>query len=157
MSNAYHRHVTSTVLEAPIEAVWAVVRDILKVVEIVIGDAAHGLRWTHGASAEHVPARFQFKLADGSVAHEEVTARSETEHSIEYRANGVVLTMAEYAAAIRLQPVTLPAGQTFVTYERTFSFIPGVDHADALAMITGIMDNEMVALRQYFAKENADV
>jgi hypothetical protein len=152
MSKAYHRYVTSTVLEAPIEDVWAVVRDILKVVEIVIGDAAHAVHWSQGASADQVPAKFQFKLADGTLIQEEVTGRSETERSIEYRANGVVLNMAEYAATIRLQPVTLPAGQTFATYERTFSFVPGVDPAEGLALVTGIMEGEMVALRQHFAQ-----
>lgn len=155
MSKAMYQYVTSTVLDAPIDKVWMVVRDILKVVKIVIGDGAQAVHWSKGASVDHVPAMFQFKLADGTLIHEEVTARSDTDHSITYRAHGVVLYMDSYTATIRLQPVTLPGDQTFVTYERLFSFVPDADANEAYGVITGIMQSEMVALQQYFASSSS--
>ena len=149
---AYYTHITSTILDAPIDAAWAVVRDIIQIVEIVVGSLAENAKWRAGGSVGHVPSSYTFDLAGGGPQlHQEVTGRSEAKHTIEYRARTQVLSMAEYTATIRLYPVTLPAGQTFATYERIFSLVPGADPAVELPMLMGIMDNEMAALRAHFA------
>lgn len=154
MPESYYTHTTSTVIDAPIEAVWAIVRDLVKVVQIVVGSAAQNVMWRAGSSVDQVPAGFTFNLPGGPPIHEEVTGRSEADQVIQYRAHGEVLTMAEYRAEIRLHPVTLPAGKTFVTYSRTFRLITSAGPSD-LAGLLGIMDNEMVALRDYFSQPSA--
>ena len=154
MPESYYTHTTSTVVDAPITAVWTVVRDVIKVVQIVVGSAAQNLMWLSGCSVEQVPAGFTFNLPDGPQIHEEVTGRSEADHTIQYRAHGEVLTMAEYRGEIRLHPVTLPAGKTFVTYSRTFRLTASAGPSD-LAGLLGIMDNEMVALQNYFSPSSA--
>jgi hypothetical protein len=156
IASAYYTHITSTVLDAPIEVTWPVVRDIVKIVEIVVGSMAEDAQWRGGGSVDHVPSSFTFDLAGGGPRlHQEVIARSEVEHTIVYCARNPALSMAEYTGTIRLFPVTLPAGQTFVVYERNFSLVPGSDPAVELPMLIGIMGNEMVALRAYFARSQA--
>lgn len=149
---AYYTHITSTVLDAPIDAVWPVVRDLIQIVEIVIGSLAENAKWRAGGSVDHVPSSFTFDLVGGGPQlHQEVIARSETEHTVVYRARNQALSMVEYTGTIRLYPVTLPPGRTFVTYERVFSLAPGADPNVELPLLIGIMDNEMVALRARFA------
>lgn len=154
MTHAYYTHTTTTVVDAPIEAVWAEVRDIVKFGGIVIGSAAENLQYASGATVDHVPAKFTFNLPGGPTLTEELTGRSDQDHVIEYRANVQVLAMVEYHAEVRLTPVTLPAGKTFIVYARTFRLAEG-SGSDDLNMIRGIMDNEMVALRDHFARGSA--
>jgi hypothetical protein len=153
MHQAFYTHTTSTVLEAPIDVVWASVRDIVGLVKLLLGDAAASVAWEDGGSVDRVPAAFTFSIAGGGPPfHEIVTGRSESEHAIQYRAAAPVLSMAEYTADLRLYRVTLPADHTFAVYSRRFSLLPGADPREQLPMLTGIMDNETVALRDHFAR-----
>ena len=57
----YHVY-DSAVLDAPIEEVWALVRDMVTLLPLVFGDGVKDYRWVEGGSAEKIPSRFQFTL-----------------------------------------------------------------------------------------------
>lgn len=154
MAKPQHTHTTSTVVDVPLETVWAEIRDIVKFAGIVLGSAAENLGWAGRSSVDRVPAQFSFNLPGGETMIEELVGRSDIDHCFQYRATGQVLQMIEYTAEVRLQRVTLPADRTFITYSRTFVLAPGTTE-EQLGVLLGIMDAEMVALRDHFKRRPA--
>lgn len=153
MGRPEYTHTTSTVVDAPIATVWTEIRDIVQFAGIVLGGAVENLTWVTGATVDRVPAKFSFNLkGDNKVLVEELVGRSEIDHTIQYEANVQVLQMIKYWAEVRLQPVTLPADQTFITYTRKFVLEPNSTHQQ-LHDILGIMDGEMAALKTHFAAQ----
>lgn len=155
MPEPRYEYTTSAVLEAPIEEVWTAVRDILNFLRINFGEGLTHAAWAAGGSAEHVPSAFTATLASGLTLHEVVTGRSESEHTLQYRAAVQVLSMVEYWAEVRLHPITHPGGQTFVVYTRWFRLDPASDPAAELPLLTGIMDQETVAMAAHFRRGRA--
>jgi hypothetical protein len=143
----------SAILDAPIEEVWPVVRDILQILPIVFGDQVKDCRWVEGGSAEHVPARFQFTLvATGETPLEEVVGRSETEHSLTYRMLGQAVGIEGYIATYRLRPVTNEPGKTFIEWPRDFSVVEGKNPAEVAPFLASLATQEVAAMKKYFER-----
>jgi hypothetical protein len=148
----YHVY-DSAVLDAPIEEAWPVLRDILRVLPIVFGDAVKDAHWVEGGSAEKIPSRFQFTLhPSGETALEEVCGRSETDHCVTYRMIGQAVGIEGYLATYRLRPITSEPGKTFLEWPREFSVIAGQDPAKVVPVVTALAAQEVVALKKHFKR-----
>ena len=115
------RIVKSTVIDAPTERVWAVLRDF----------NGHD-RW-HPAVASSQIERAQssdkigcvrrFKLRDGGELREQLLALSDLEQSFSYCLLDTPIPMFNYVAHVRLLPVT-DGGRTFWHWESRFDTRP---------------------------------
>lgn len=151
MSQARYHVYDSAVLDAPVETVWEVIRDIVHLLPIVFGDAVKDYRWVDGGSADKVPSRFQFTLAaSGETALEEVVARSEVERSLTYRMLGQVVGIEGYVATYTLKRITHTPGKTFIDWPREFSVVAGQDPAEVVPAIAALTAQEVAALEKYF-------
>ena len=111
----------STVIEAPIEAVWEILRDF----------NGHD-RW-HPAVATSTIERAQaadkigcvrrFKLNDGSELREQLLALSDLEQTFSYCLLDTPMPMFNYVAHVRLLPVT-DGDRTFWQWESRFTTRP---------------------------------
>ncbi|RAH98837.1 SRPBCC family protein [Acuticoccus sediminis] len=109
--------VTSTVIDAPIEAVWAVVRDF----------NGHD-RWhpavadsvmERGAPTDKVGGVRRFHLADGAELREQLLALDDAEMTMSYCLLDTPVPLFNYVAHCRLLPVT-DGDMTFWHWESRF-------------------------------------
>jgi len=156
MLEAKYRVYDSAVLDVPLEEAWPILRDILRVLPIVFGDGVKDFKWVDGGSAEKIPSRFQFTLqATGETVLEEVSGRSESEHSVTYRMIGQAVGITGYIATYQLRPVTSEPGKTFVDWERDFAVAPGNDPEKVAPFLASLAAQEMVALKKHFSKRSS--
>lgn len=148
----YHIY-DSAVLDAPIDEVWKVMRDMMALLPLVFGDGVSDYHWVDGGSGEKIPSRFAFTLRpSGATALEEVVARSEADHSVTYRMIGQAVGIEGYVATYRLRPITNEPGKTFLEWPREFSVVSGQDPAQIAPFIAGLGAKEVAALKAHFAK-----
>ncbi|MEM7547059.1 MAG: SRPBCC family protein [Pseudomonadota bacterium] len=122
----------STIMPAPIEAVWDVLRDF----------NGHD-RWhpaiavsqiERGREADRVGCVRRFKLQDGSELREQLLALSDADASYSYCLLETPIPLFNYVSHVRLIPVT-DADQTFWQWEGQFS--TPADQRDELAEMVG--------------------
>lgn len=122
----------STILEAPVEAVWEIVRDF----------NGHD-RWhpavassqiERGNPADMVGCVRKFKLADGAELREQLLTLSDMEASFSYCLLDTPIPLFNYVAHVRLSPVT-DQDWTFWEWESRFDTPAG--QQDALASMVG--------------------
>jgi len=154
MSSAKYSVYDSAILDAPLEVVWPVVRDIVRLLPIVFGDTVKDYHWVDGGSADKIPSRFTFTLvATGDSPLEEVSGRSEIDHSVTYRMIGQAAGLEGYVATYRLRPITNEPGKTFIEWPREFGLAPGADPAKVVPFITSLTAQEVAALKKHFERE----
>ena len=116
------RVVRSTVLEAPCDRVWEVLRDFNGF------DRWHPAVATsvieRGQSADKVGCVRRFKLADGSDLREQLLGLSDLEQSFSYCLLDTPIPLFNYVAHVRLLPVT-DGDRTFWHWESRFTTRPG--------------------------------
>jgi hypothetical protein len=145
--SAYH----SAVLDADPDEVWAQVRDMMAVLDVVFGAGIENAHWTHGGSAEKVPSQFGFTLLPNhDLAREEVVGRSEADRSLTYRTVGQVLFIVDYVATYRVRPVTNEPGRSFVDWERGFRVVPDAP-AGYLDDLDALFAQQLASLKAHFA------
>jgi hypothetical protein len=123
--------VKSTIIEAPVEAVWEIVRDF----------NGHD-RW-HPIVADSVIERGQpvdkigcvrrFHLKDGALLRETLLALSDADMAYSYCLNDTPVPLLNYVAHVRLAPVT-DGDWTFWHWESRFDTPPGRE-AELKAMV----------------------
>lgn len=110
--------IRSTILEAPIEAVWDILRDFNG------HDRWHPAVETsqieRGREADRVGCVRRFKLGDGSELREQLLALSDVDASYSYCLLDTPVPLFNYVAHVRLTPVT-DADHTFWQWEGRFS------------------------------------
>jgi hypothetical protein len=142
----------SAVLDADPATVWAEVRDMMRLLDIVFGDGIEKARWVQGGSADKVPSLFEFTLLPNhDLASEEVIGRSEHERSLTYRSVAQVLSIVDYVATYRVLPVTNEPSRSFIEWSREFRVVPGAP-PDFLSSLEALFDQEIASVRAYFAK-----
>lgn len=94
----------STIIDAPIEAVWGVIRDFNGHDHWHPAVAASEIE--DGLAADMVGAVRDFRLADGSRIREQLLSLSDQEHRFEYCILEAPLPLIGYVAEVRLRPVT---------------------------------------------------
>ncbi|MGH3929712.1 MAG: SRPBCC family protein [Pseudonocardiaceae bacterium] len=141
----------SSVLDAAPETVWAEVRDIIQMLDIVFGNNIKNPHWVKGGSAQKVPSMFEFTLLPGGdVVREEVIGRAEHERSLTYRSIGQVLSIVDYVATYRVLPVTNDPACSFIEWSREFRVVEDAD-PEFLPFLEGLIDQEIDAVKAHFA------
>lgn len=117
MARAY----ASTILDAPVEAVWDVIRDF------------NGLPAWNGAIARSeiedglesdvVGCVRRFHLPDGTLVRERLLSLNDRDYSFTYNFETPAFPVANYLARVRLMPVT-DSDRTFAEWEATFDEAP---------------------------------
>lgn len=138
--------VESTVVQAPIDAVWEVLRDF----------NGHD-RW-HPAVAESLIERSmqadrvgcvrRFRLADGGELRERLLTLSDLETTFTYCLLETPVPLFNYVAHVRLVPVT-DGDRTFWQWESRFTTRPGEDAAMKRLVGTGIYRTGFEAIRRH--------
>jgi NADPH:quinone reductase-like Zn-dependent oxidoreductase len=114
--------VRSTVIDAPIERVWSVLRDFNshdRWHEVVDASRIEG-----GERSDQVGCIRSFTLKDGNRIREQLLALSDSEHRSTYCIVESSVPLQRYVATVTLKPVT-DGDRTFWHWESTFSTPPG--------------------------------
>jgi len=140
--------VRSTVIDAPIERVWAVLRDF----------NSHD-RW-HGAIAEsriegdersdQVGCVRSFALKDGNRIREQLLTLSDSDHRSTYCIVEATVPLERYVATVTLKPVT-DGNRTFWHWESTFATPPGQERALRDMVSQGVYEAGFADLRRYLS------
>ncbi|MCM2410616.1 MULTISPECIES: SRPBCC family protein [unclassified Streptomyces] len=148
-----HTMYDSTVIDADPDSVWAVVRDALKVVEIVSGDGVKDVGWAEGGTAERVPSRYDFTLVfnDGLV-QQEVAGRNEVERSQTYRAVAPATGVDGYVATIRIREISNDPGRCFFEWSRELTIAEDAD-TEVVETIISLMAKQADSMRDHFAQK----
>ena len=138
--------VRSTIIDAPIERVWAVLRDF----------NSHD-RW-HGAVAEsriegsdrgdQVGCVRSFRLQDGNRIREQLIALSDAEHVSTYCIVEATLPLQRYVATITLKRVS-DGERTFWHWQSTFATPPGRERELRDAVAIGVYEAGFENLRRH--------
>lgn len=126
------RVIRSTVVDAPLEAVWDVVRDFNG------HDRWHPAVTTsqieRGEPVDRVGCVRRFKLSDGSELREKLLTLSDLETAYSYCLLDTPVPLFNYVAHVRLMPVT-DGDRTFWEWEGRFDARRG--ETDAMAAMVG--------------------
>ena len=114
--------VRSTVIDAPIERVWAVLRDFNS--HDHWHDVVDQSRIEGGERSDQVGCVRSFTLKDGNRIREQLLALSDTEHRSTYCIVEATVPLQRYVATVTLKPVT-DGDRTFWHWESTFATPPG--------------------------------
>ncbi len=142
------RVVRSTVVDAPIERVWAVLRDF----------NSHD-RW-HSAVAEsrieggELPTQVgcvrSFRLQDGARIREQLLTLDDREHKSTYCIVEATVPLQRYVATVTLKPVT-DGQRTFWHWESSFDTPPGQERALAEMVARGVYETGFADLQRHLA------
>ncbi|MGX9425110.1 MULTISPECIES: SRPBCC family protein [Bradyrhizobium] len=110
--------VKSTIIDAPTEAVWGVLRDFNGHDRWHPAVATSTIERAHGA--DKIGCIRRFKLKDGSELREQLLALSDLEQSFSYCLLDTPIPMFNYVAHVRLLPVT-DGDRTFWHWESRFT------------------------------------
>ena len=139
----------STVIDAPIERVWAVLRDF------------NGHESWHPAVAESrienqnpadkIGAVRNFRLEDGGVLREHLLALSDREHSFSYCLLDTPIPLFNYVAHVALKPVT-DGNRTFWQWRSSFTTPEGREEELQRVVGEDIYMQGFAAIRNTVAK-----
>ena len=139
----------STVIDAPIERVWAVLRDF------------NGHESWHPAVAESrienqnpadkIGAVRNFRLEDGGVLREQLLALSDREHSFSYCLLDTPIPLFNYVAHVALKPVT-DGNRTFWQWRSSFTTPEGREEELQRVVGEDIYMQGFAAIRNTVAK-----
>src|SRR6185436_10840225 len=114
--------VRSTVIDAPIERVWAVIRDFNS------HDRWHDVVETSRIEANEASSQVgcvrSFTLRDGNRIREQLLTLSDTDYKSTYCIVEATVPLQRYVATVTLKPVT-DGERTFWHWESTFATPPG--------------------------------
>ncbi len=137
----------SAVIDAPITAIWPVLRRFDGVVAWNPGVASAEIE--DGGPSDRVGCIRRLVLLDGGVIRETLLALDDRGHSFTYDVVESPLPVWNYAATQRFVPVTM-GERTFASWEVTFD----VADSDAKAMVEvvgiGIFENGFKGMQGYF-------
>ena len=122
----------STIIEAPVDAVWAVLRDFNSHESWHPAVAASRIEERRGA--DEVGCVRDFRLAEGGALREQLLALSDRDRTLTYCILDAPMPLEGYVATIRLKPVT-DGDRTFWSWEGQFS--APATRADELARLVG--------------------
>ncbi|WP_280151310.1 SRPBCC family protein [Piscinibacter sp. XHJ-5] len=136
----------STVIDAPIERVWAVLRDFNshdQWHEVVDHSRIEG-----GEGSDRVGCVRSFTLKDGNRIREQLLALSDTEHRSTYCIVEATVPLQRYVATVTLKPVT-DGNRTFWHWESTFATPPGRERELREMVASGVYEAGFENLRRH--------
>jgi len=138
--------VRSTVIDAPIERVWAVLRDFNS------HDRWHDVvaesRIEGSDRSDQVGCVRSFILKDGNRIREQLIGLSDADHSSTYCIVEATLPLLRYVATVTLKPVT-DGDRTFWHWQSTFATPPGRERELREAVANGVYEAGFANLRRH--------
>lgn len=135
----------STIIDAPLETVWALLRDFNG------HDRWHpavvSSRIEQGRASDEVGAVRRFSLASGGELRERLLRLSERDHSFTYCIVEAPLPLIDYVATVRLAPVT-DGNRTFWEWSSSFAAPPGREDELAALVAKDIYRAGFAAVRR---------
>ena len=141
--------VRSTVIDAPIERVWALLRDFNSHAQWhdVVADS----RIEGGEAPTQVGCIRSFTLNDVHRIREQLLALSDREHRSTYCIVEATLPLERYVATLTLKPVT-DGNRTFWHWESSFATPPGRERELRDAVAQGVYEAGFENLRRHLAR-----
>ena len=140
--------VRSTVIDAPIERVWAVLRDFNS------HDQWHAVvdqsRIEGHDRSDQVGCVRSFTLKDGNRIREQLLTLDDNEHKSTYCIVEATLPLQRYVATVTLKPVT-DGNRTFWHWESSFATPPGMERELRDMVASGVYEAGFANLRQHLA------
>lgn len=146
------RVLRSTIMEAPIEAVWEVVRDFNG--HDIWHPAVANSAIERGRESDRVGSVRRFKLADGSELREQLLSLSDAETTFSYCLLDTPIPLLNYVAHMRLIPVT-DTDQTFCEWWSRFDTPKGREAELASTVGDNIYGAGLIAIRAHMGLEGA--
>jgi NADPH2:quinone reductase len=140
------RVVRSTIIDAPIERVWAVLRDFNS--HDRWHPAVEASRIEGGERSDQVGCVRNFTLKDGNHIREQLLTLSEREHKSTYCIVEATVPLQRYVASVTLKPVT-DGQRTFWHWESTFDTPPGRERELHDMVAQGVYEAGFEALRRH--------
>ena len=147
---ALQRVTRSTVIDAPIERVWAVLRDFNSHVEWHPVVAESFIE--EGLPPDQVGCVRNFRLADGAELREQLLALSDRDYVSTYCILDSTIPLERYVATVRLKPVT-DGNRTFWHWQSTFGTPPGRERELTEQVGRNVYEAGFDALRRHLATE----
>lgn len=142
----------STVIEAPLEAIWGLVRDFNS-----HGDWHPAIAESHvedGRGGDEVGCVRRFRLRDGGELREQLLKLSDVTHSQVYCILDSPIALYDYVATLTLKPVT-DGGATFIEWSSSFETPRGSEIELAELVAEDIYQAGFDALRERFERRGA--
>src|SRR5262245_34219962 len=143
------RVVRSTVIDAPVERVWAVLRDFNS--HTAWHPAVADSEIERGEPPDQVGCVRNFRLADGHHIREQLLALSDRDHLSTYCILEASLPMQRYVATVQLKPVT-DGDRTFWHWQSTFDVPRGREREFAELVGAGVDERGFAGLRAYLGR-----
>jgi hypothetical protein len=140
------RIVRSTIMEAPIEAVWDVLRDFNG--QDQWHPAVADSHIERGLSSDKVGCVRRFHLADGSELREQLLALSDIDMTFSYCLLETPIPLLNYVAHVRLIPVT-DGDMTFWHWTTRFDTPPGRERELEREVSGSIFEGGFAAVRDF--------
>ena len=138
--------VRSTIIDAPIERVWAVLRDFNS--HDQWHDAVEASRIEGNERSDQVGCVRSFTLADGNRIREQLLTLSDAEHKSTYCIVEATVPLQRYVATVTLKPVT-DGKRTFWHWESTFATPPGMERELRDMVAQGVYEAGFENLRRH--------
>ena len=145
---ALQKVVRSTVIDAPIERVWAVLRDFNS--HERWHDVVAESRIEDGESSSEVGCVRSFSLKDGNRIREQLLTLDDVEHRSTYAIVEATVPLQRYVAAVTLKRVT-DGDRTFWHWESTFDTPPGRERELRDMVAHGVYEAGFANLRKHLA------
>lgn len=133
----------SIIVDAPVEAVWPVIRDFNGLPNWLPGVATSTIEG--GRDADSVGCLRRLTLASGATCSERLIALDDSRYSVSYSFVDQLFPIAEHRATIGLIPVTA-GDRTFVQWRASFEDLPGHAGETEAAMETDVFAAGLRAL-----------
>jgi NADPH2:quinone reductase len=141
--------VRSTVIDAPIERVWAVLRDFNS--HDQWHDVVDRSRIEGGRPSDQVGCVRSFTLKDGNFIREQLLALSDTEHVSTYTIVEATVPLERYVATVTLKRIT-DGDRTFWHWESTFATPPGRERELRDMVASGVYEAGFQNLRRHLER-----
>jgi NADPH:quinone reductase len=145
--------VRSTIIDAPIERVWAVLRDFNS------HDQWHAVvdqsRIERDEASDQVGCIRNFTLKDGNRIREQLLALDDREYKSTYCIVDATVPLQRYVATVTLKPVT-DGKRTFWHWESSFATPPGMERELREMVATNVYEAGFENLRKYL-RQGADL
>ena len=138
--------VRSAIIDAPIERVWAVLRDFNS--HDRWHDVVDQSRIEGGEPSSRVGCVRNFTLKDGNQIREQLLGLSDTEYKSTYSIVEATVPLQRYVATITLKPVT-DGNRTFWHWESTFGTPPGQERELGDMVAQGVYEAGFENLRRH--------
>ncbi|CAN7668800.1 MULTISPECIES: SRPBCC family protein [unclassified Variovorax] len=140
------RVVRSTIIDAPIERVWAVLRDFNS--HEAWHEVVETSRIEGGERSDQIGCVRSFTLRDGNRIREQLLTLSDTEHKSTYCIVEATVPLQRYVATVTLKPVT-DGNRTFWHWESTFATPPGMERELRDMVAQGVYEAGFENLRRH--------